>query len=212
MIRAGQRLREERLKKGFTLEDISKATKIRTSFLLSIENGEYQNLPASTYVLGFVRNYAKYLGLPEKETMALVRREIREEKDVKVLPEGMAKEDFPIRRIRLQQAVKIAIFTLLVLFGYILFQYRYAIISPPLKIAFPQEGEVVSSQTITVVGKTDPNATVFVNNEAAALDSNGNFKKTISAFVGKTTITVKAVNSFGKTTVVVRHIVIGTKQ
>jgi len=39
---------------------------------------------------------------------------------------------------------------------------------------------------VTVIGKTDSNAAVFVNSELAVLDKNGNFKKTISVFPGKT--------------------------
>ncbi len=42
----GQRLREKRLKKGLTIEDIAKATKIRIGFLQAIENSDYKKLPS----------------------------------------------------------------------------------------------------------------------------------------------------------------------
>jgi len=64
MVNVGEKLYEERVKKGHTLEEVSKATKIRASFLLAIEKGEYKKLPSGTYVHGFVRNYARFLGLP----------------------------------------------------------------------------------------------------------------------------------------------------
>lgn len=207
MVRAGERLQEERLRKGLTLDAVSKAIKIKESYLLAIEKGDYKRLPASTYTQGFVRNYAKYLELPEQEILALFRREFDEEKTFKVLPEGLVKEDFPIKRIKLADTIKIIIPLFLILLFYILFQYRFAIISPPLEVLSPTEGVVISSsRTITVSGKTDPNATVYVNSETASLDSDGNFKKVINVFPGKTKIVIKAVNRFGKETIMERQV------
>ena len=206
MVKAGQKLKEQRIAKRLTIEDVSKETKIRESYLSAIEEGDYKRLPASTYTQGFVRNYARYLGLSEKEILAIFRREFDEEKAFKVLPEGFVKEDFPIKRIKIADTVKIVIFLIFVLLSYILFQYRFAIISPPLDVFSPKEESVVSSRTITVSGKTDPNATVFVNNETAFLDKEGNFKKIINVFPGKITIVIKSVNRFGKEKVIDRHI------
>ncbi|EKD65596.1 MAG: helix-turn-helix protein [uncultured bacterium] len=209
MIRAGQKLKEQRVAKGLTIEQVSKETKIKQSYLLAIEKGDYKRLPASTYTQGFVRNYAKYLGLSEEKILAIFRREFDEEKAFRVLPEGLVKKDFPLKKIRLADTVKIIIPLFLILLLYILFQYRFAIINPPLDVVFPSEGETVFSRTVEVSGKTDPNVTVYVNDETASLDSDGNFKKTINVFPGKTTIKVLVVNRFGKETIVERHIEVG---
>ena len=206
MIRAGQKLKEQRLTKGLTIDQVSKETKIKASYISAIEKGEYQKLPASTYIIGFVRNYAKYLGLNEQEILALFRREFDEEKTFKILPEGLVKEDFPLHRLRVADTAKIIILLVIILLGYILFQYRHAIISPPLEVLAPTEGAVISSRTITVSGKTDPNATVFVNNDNVSLDSDGNFKKSINVFSGKIIVRVKAINYFGKEKIIERHI------
>lgn len=207
MIRAGQKLRAERLRKGLTLEEISKATKIKLAFLSAIEKGEYEKLPSSTYAQGFVRNYAGFLELPEKEILAIFRREYDQDKIIKVLPEGLIqKEEFPLKRFRFSQTAKIIIFIFVFLLGYILFQYRYAIINPPLEVSTPKEGAVVSSQVVTVAGKTDPNGSLFINSDPITLDSNGNFKKNINVFSGKSTITIKVVNIFGKETAIERHV------
>ena len=207
MIRVGQRLQKERIARGLTIEDVSKATKIRVSFLSALEKGEYKNLPSSTYSYGFVRNYAKFLGLPAPETLALFKREYDEEKLYKVLPEGLVRgKDFPLRRIRFGRSVKLVIFIFLVFLLYILFQYRYAILNPPLNISSPKENSIISSQTVDVIGKTDSNATLFVNNEAVSLDKEGNFRKKINVFSGKVKIIIKSVNKFGRTTIVERNI------
>lgn len=207
MIHAGERLYKERIKRGYTLEEVSKATKIRSSFLTYIEKGEYKKLPSGTYAHGFVRNYAKFLGLPEHELLALFKREYDEEKFIKVLPEGLAiKENFPLSKIRLAQTFKLYILIFVVLVAYIIFQYRAAIFNPMLIVSNPSENSIISSQTVTVVGKTDLNSSVFINNETASLDKNGNFKKTINVFPGRAKITIKAVNNFSKTTIIDRYI------
>ena len=207
MVHAGVRLFEARIKKGYTLEEVSKSTKIRLSFLAAIEKGEYKKLPSGTYAHGFVRNYAKLLGLPENELLALFKREYNEEKLQKVLPEGLlGKDDFPLSKIKFAQAFKVITLVFLALLVYIVFQYRAAIFNPSLSVSQPLENSIISSQTVTVVGKTDPNSTVFINSEPAFLDKNGNFKKTVNIFPGKTKIVVKAVNNFNKTTIMERHI------
>lgn len=206
MIRVGERLQEKRIRRGLAIEDVSKATKIRVSFLSALEKGDYKNLPSSTYSYGFVRNYAKFLGLPEEEALALFKREYDEEKFYKILPEGLVGKDFPLRRIRFGQTIKIVSLIFLVFIVYILFQYRYAILNPPLNISSPKEGDAIASQEVVITGKTDSNATVFINNETASVDKEGNFRKKINVFEGKTKITIKSVNKFGRTTIIERNI------
>lgn len=207
MVHAGEKLSEERIKKGLTLEDVAKATKIRASFLSSIEKGEYKKLPSGAYIHGFVRNYARFLGLREHEILAIFKREYDEEKFIKVLPEGLVgKNDSVFSRFRITQTLKILPLVLVVLFSYIAFQYRSAIFNPMLSVSSPKENSVVSSQAVTVVGKTDSNSTIFINNETASVDKSGNFKKTIGVFSGRVKIIVKAINNFNRTTIIERNI------
>lgn len=207
MVNVGERLYDERLKRGYTLEEVSKATKIRVSFLLAIEKGEYKKLPSGTFVSGFVRNYARFLGLSENEILALFKRGYDEEKIQKIIPEGLIrKDDFPLSKIKLAQTLKVFSLIFIALLAYIIFQYRSALFNPPLNVSKPLEGEVIKSQEVTVVGKTDSNSAVFINNETASLDKNGNFRKTINVFPGRAKITVKAVNNFNKTTTLERQI------
>ena len=201
MIKAGEKLKEERLKKDLSLDDISKSTKIKSIFLEYIEEGEYHKLPSASYVSGFVKNYARFLGLDEKEVMAIFRREYDEEKAFKVLPGGFEqKDDFPIFRFRNKRFVVLAISIFAIFILYILFQYRYAFLNPPLEVSNPKENDVINSSQVRVSGKTDPNSTVYLNKDLISVDQNGNFEKTIIVFPGKTVIVLKAVSKFLKET------------
>lgn len=59
----GAMLRDTRLERGVSLEEVAQATKIGKSQLAAIESGDASRLPAAVYVRGFVRVYADYLGV-----------------------------------------------------------------------------------------------------------------------------------------------------
>jgi transcriptional regulator with XRE-family HTH domain len=61
--RVGERLRIEREHQQLALEDIAARTRIPTRHLRVIESGDYRGLPAATYSAGFVKTYARLLGL-----------------------------------------------------------------------------------------------------------------------------------------------------
>ena len=66
----GERLRREREMRGISLEDIAEATKIGTRLLRALEEEHFDLLPGGIFNKGFVRAYAKYLGLNEDEAVA----------------------------------------------------------------------------------------------------------------------------------------------
>ncbi|PIP74278.1 MAG: hypothetical protein CO135_03940 [Candidatus Levybacteria bacterium CG_4_9_14_3_um_filter_35_16] len=209
MVKIGQKLQEVRLEKGLNLDEVASQTKIRHNFLVAIEKGEYSKLPSGAYAQGFVRNYARFLGLPEKETLALFRREFDENKHFHVLPDGLAKNKrFSSAGVRLRQTWVIVFLVFVLIFGFILYQFRSYFFSPQVYIIAPKEGATISSTRFTVLGKTDSNATVTVNGLLVSVDNNGEFKKVINIFPGKSTIIIKAANKFGRQTVVKKEVVV----
>jgi cytoskeletal protein RodZ len=59
----GNSLREARLRQGLDFPEIERGTKIRGKYLHALEDEQFEVLPAQTYVKGFLRSYAEYLGL-----------------------------------------------------------------------------------------------------------------------------------------------------
>jgi cytoskeleton protein RodZ len=59
----GSSLREARLRQGVDLVEAEASTKIRSKYLHALEDEQFEVLPAQTYVKGFLRAYAEYLGL-----------------------------------------------------------------------------------------------------------------------------------------------------
>jgi cytoskeleton protein RodZ len=56
-------LREARMRQVLDLPEIEQATKVRGRYLRALEDEQFDGLPAATYVKGFLRTYADYLGL-----------------------------------------------------------------------------------------------------------------------------------------------------
>ena len=205
MVRVGQKLHDTRVRKSLTVDEIAAATKIQSRFITAIERGEYDKLPSASYAQGFVRNYASYLGISQKEILALFRREFDEKRTVKVLPESFTKNESLMPRIHMQQSLIVICSLFLVVFAYLAFQYRAMLLAPNLSISSPKQDAKVKGD-VTVRGKTDPNATVMVNTESVTINEQGEFTKNISLFPGKSLITVKAKNRFGRETNVERSI------
>ena len=66
MKTSGARLKEVRLKKGLTLEEAHKKTKIHTNILKAIEEGELAHM-SPVYIKGFLKIYCHYLGVDPRE-------------------------------------------------------------------------------------------------------------------------------------------------
>ena len=63
MFEIGNSLREARLRQSLDFPEIEQGTKIRGKYLRALEDEQFDVLPAQTYVKGFLRSYAEYLGL-----------------------------------------------------------------------------------------------------------------------------------------------------
>jgi cytoskeleton protein RodZ len=66
----GERLQREREMRGVTLDEIAEATKIGTRSLRALEAQEFEKLPGGIFNKGFVRSYARFLGLDEEQAVA----------------------------------------------------------------------------------------------------------------------------------------------
>lgn len=59
----GDRLRAAREAQGVAIEEIASSTRIPKRHLITIEGGGYEGLPAPTYSAGFIKSWARRLGL-----------------------------------------------------------------------------------------------------------------------------------------------------
>ncbi len=205
MRKISEILQDARIEKGYSLENVVKATKIKKQFLIAIEEGRYFELPSESYALGFIKNYAQYVGVDRNKAAALFRREY-EGVQGRVLPTFKSKDNKLIKRKLYTPRNFIIAFVVIVILGYIAFQYNSFFFGPKLEVTAPKENTVVRNNIVEVTGKTDPYATVLINNEESYVQLDGTFKKTLYLFEGDRIIIVTSQNRNGKNTKKIIHV------
>jgi cytoskeleton protein RodZ len=68
-LSVGAYLSQERKQKNISLPDVAKVTRISIQYLEALEKDEFQTLPASIFVRGFLRTYAAQIGLDPREIL-----------------------------------------------------------------------------------------------------------------------------------------------
>lgn len=71
MPSVGSYLRELRTRRGVSLEEISRSTRVLTSYLQALEADEFEALPAPVFTKGFIRAYCQTLGVAPDEAFAI---------------------------------------------------------------------------------------------------------------------------------------------
>lgn len=69
MDTVGEFFKQARETKGLTLDEVASKTRIHPSFLRAIEEGNFTKLPDQVFVKGFVRSYARSLGMDEDDAV-----------------------------------------------------------------------------------------------------------------------------------------------
>jgi len=90
----GKRLREARESKNLSREQVALQLHQEVSTIQALEEDDYARLPGRTYVLGYLRSYARLLQLPENEIIDAVQID---EVETSVLLPGHLNSDKPIR-------------------------------------------------------------------------------------------------------------------
>src|SRR5882724_12188803 len=70
MASAGDYLRELRDRRGISLEEISRVTRVSSSYLEALESDRHSALPAPVFTRGFIRAYCQALGESPDEALA----------------------------------------------------------------------------------------------------------------------------------------------
>lgn len=164
----GEKLRDARMEKGFSIETIEEETKIRKLYLEALELENFEILPPKVYAVGFVKRYAQFLNLDIEE---LVReyKELAygagEEAESRVIQEQAAKSSM-ISRIPVKNLFFAAAFLLVAIWagnlvvGYISNNINKHEVSKPPVITEPAKPPV--SKTLDMVVEVKPGQKCWV--------------------------------------------------
>ncbi|MFA6280832.1 MAG: RodZ domain-containing protein [Bdellovibrionales bacterium] len=154
--RIGDILRRVREHRDEDIESISDYLRIRPSYLVALENSQYEALPADAYVIGFLRTYALYLGLDGRGAIDQYRREMvgRRRKPQLSMPQPMSEGQVPTIALMIGAAL-----AALLVYGlwYGLSTPDKAIVEQPLPL--PKTTQEISPQETTAPPQ-EPSAAV----------------------------------------------------
>lgn len=123
----GARLRQRREELGLTLPELESKTRVRLSFLQSLEEDRFDGFPGDAYLFGFLKNYAEALGLPAAELMAKLRSQIGADSGFAEIPPLVADPFLaqPSRPLLPLRRLAVALVAVLLLAGLGFFAWRH---------------------------------------------------------------------------------------
>ena len=154
---------------GLDLPEISEHLRIRPHYLGMLEDGRYDELPARPYAIGFVRSYAKYLGLPVEDMVQRFREEI-DDLQAPPVPQKLAMAHQSARN---DSTVSRFVFALLAIVGVLSSWTLWTVVaSNDRNVAtanFGDENAVVADTFLYGVTASDPAAKVVLEQQGREL-------------------------------------------
>lgn len=200
MKTVGEVLSQARKKKRISISSLSGKTKIKERFLRAIEEERWSELPDFAVTQGFVRNFAKTVGVDEKFAAALLRRDFPQAPTKKGrFPEIKVGEP-PVFWTPKTTIFVISLLIVGIIGIYLTRQYLIFAAPPPLEILQPRQNEIINGITLEVKGKTNPEAQVLVNGSPVLVDEKGIFQTKLTLSAGEQKVIIEAVSRSGKRT------------
>lgn len=175
----GTRLQNAREAQHISLRTAAKRLRINERYLEALEQEAFEVLPKGAYVLGFLRNYTAFLGLNYKEMRELYQLEQGPTQVVELEPKKRRRVGTGSSMV-LTPGKVIAVFVAIasaLLLWYLYNQYRVLTDPPLLSVFLPRNEEVYNVKQVSIVGRTDPDAVLYINGEEVSLDAEGGFER-----------------------------------
>lgn len=197
MLSVGTLLKNTRERKKISLRDVEKHIKIRERFIIALEEDRWNIFTSKIYIMGILKNYARFLSLDEQKILAFFRREYEKKDDVRF------KERISGRYISSDS--KKTIFMGFIILGIIFIFYfafqLYQYIKPPkIEILSPTINVFKRESTITIVGKTEKEALVTILGERVYQNKEGIFEYILPLKQKNTVLSIEVVGANGKKT------------
>lgn len=100
LLGIGDELKRTREEKGLSIYDIENKTKIKATFIEAIEKEEFEKIPGRVYVKGFVKNYAKFLGMDSNQLLQKLNKHFQEGEEEDLLVNSRPQLVRPIKENR----------------------------------------------------------------------------------------------------------------
>ncbi|MBU1966791.1 helix-turn-helix domain-containing protein [Patescibacteria group bacterium] len=204
----GDILQEERQRHRLSIEKLAEKTHIKIKYLRALENNQFGQLPAATFVKAYLKTYASVFGFDHQPLIAILRRDFKESVKGKLVPREFIKPVLKNRQLWNPASFVVVglAMVFLTLIGYVGFQWYQLVQPPELIITTPVEDSLVASR-VNVMGHTEADVIVTVNSAPVTLQPDGSFQTEVYLpREGVNTISIEAQDRRGKNTLVQRTV------
>ena len=195
----GQIFSRKRKREKISISEAEMATKIRSKYLISIEDDDWFSLPAHTYTKGFVSRYASFLGLDQKKVMDCYNRGrvnfMSSNNPISPNPKIVEKKFLITPKIIIPSIIALL---LVGIFTFIIYQVYGFAAAPELVVTSPDNNSILENEDIEIRGVTNQDAEIYVNDENVMVSSDGKFIADYKLHSGVNIIEVKAINKAEK--------------
>lgn len=194
--------------------DLALKTGIPSKYIKKIETGEWLDLPPGVYVKGFLKKYAKVVGLDESEVAQRYDLEIsklEKTRPFSAVGNGSSqsfRNKFFLAGFFKSVSLRAIIFSAVAFFILIYIGWQFSVVfkKPDISIANLPEDIAISESRFTIEGKVSFADTLTINNEPVYAERDGSFKKEIELLSGMNVLEIKAISRFGKESKIIRRI------
>lgn len=176
----GEQLQAARLAEGRSIDYVATQLNIRTEYIKAMEASDYHSLPSAVFVKQYVRQYAKYLRLNLRQVEETLQHELiiyQRRVHIPTIKRHLLRQ--PLKVIHVIIGLSI-IFSIVAAGIYFVAQISNIIQPPPLLLDGIPVKVPTSQRSITVSGKTAPEAIILINNQAITVRSDGSFSQVMT--------------------------------
>ena len=189
----GEKLKEAREDQNISLAQAARSLNIPFKYLEALEENRLSSIPGELYAKNFLTAYCRFLKLDFNDCWQAAKKlpgaqsrgiKIAEQKYFGRLPEFL-------RRL------PVAILILAILF-FLLLSVQKIFLPPPLAIDYPTDGLKTAERQIRVVGRSDPEVDIVLNNRNILVDNQGRFEAQVDLQKGLNLIKITAKKRYSR--------------
>ena len=195
----GAILKAARSRADLTIEQAEKETRIASKYLIALESGQYDKMPAEAYNTGYVRCYAEFLKLNPEKIIQLYKLERSEHRlsakeapkaTAKLRPSRLGDWSFLVTPKLIGVVGMITVFAFVS--GYIIFQVRKFAEPPTLELTNVPTEFTSDQDVVLLEGRTAEGAIVSINSEPIFVSATGSFSQDVQLSPGLNQILVQS--------------------
>lgn len=207
-----EELKSKRQELGFNLEKISTSINIPIKYLYALENGEYDKLPGEVYAKLWLKKYCQILKLNISE---IIKKFQKENKLQLSFSDYHSKKSFKSQKLVINFTPKIfrnllvgtAVLVFLVYLG---LEVKKIIEPPYLQISEPGNYIATTDNKVTIIGKTEPEVSLWINNQLVLANPEGNFQQDVELLPGLNTFEISAKKKHSQKNIVTLSVIKNT--